>query len=243
MRRLLVGGTIAASTLLMGVVPTGAAVAASPQPDPPAPAPATPGQSAGYGTSAAAIHGWGEPNRVEEFDGPLGDSWNVYDSPGHAGNGRRTPDAVSIEDGILTITGDSDGNTAGMAWNPGQRYGRWEGRVRAPASDESYNALLLLWPDAEDFPVGGEIDFMEMMDHTRQTTDIFLHNGEDDDTVNGEVRIDATQWHNWAVEWTPTRRPRRCRDRGSPRAGRIPGRRRCRRGAGWWIGRCVRAGG
>jgi hypothetical protein len=158
----------------------------------------------GDGTTAAEKHGWGEPNRVEEFDGPLGEHWNVYDSPGHAGNGRRTPEAISIDDGILTITGDSEGNTAGMAWGPGQKYGRWEGRVRAPASDESYNALLLLWPDAENFPVGGEIDFMEMIDHTRQTTNIFLHYGPDNSQISGEVRIDGTKWHNWAVEWTPT---------------------------------------
>jgi beta-glucanase (GH16 family) len=103
----------------------------------------------------------------------------------------------------MTITGDSQGNTEGMAWNPGQMYGRWEGRVRAPASDESYNALMLLWPDAENFPVGGEIDFMEMMDHNRQKTDIFIHYGEDNSQVNGSVEVDGTEWHNWAVEWTP----------------------------------------
>src|SRR5918998_627444 len=85
-----------------------------------------------------------------------------------------TVDAVGVRDGILTITGDPKGNTAGMEWGGGQRYGRWEGRVRAPASDPTYNALLLLWPDAENFPVGGEIDFMEMMDHTRQKTNVFL---------------------------------------------------------------------
>ena len=111
---------------------------------------------------------------------------------------------MSVQNGVLTITGDSQGNTEGMAWNPGQMYGRWEGRVRAPASDETYNALMLLWPDAENFPVGGEIDFMEMMDETRQTTDFFLHYGPNNNQVHGEVRIDATQWHNWAVEWTPT---------------------------------------
>ena len=65
-----------------------------------------------------------------------------------------------------------------MEWGGGQRYGRWEGRVKAPASDPTYNALLLLWPDAENFPVGGEIDFMEMMDHTRQKTHVFLHYGK-----------------------------------------------------------------
>ncbi|TQM06223.1 glycoside hydrolase family 16 protein [Pseudonocardia kunmingensis] len=154
------------------------------------------------GTTAAAVHGWGTPNREDDFTGGT-EQWDVYDGPGHAGEGRRSPSAVTVQDGILTITGDSSGTTAGMAWNPGQKYGRWEGRVRAPASDPSYNALLLLWPDAEDFPVGGEIDFMEMLDHTRQTTDIFIHYGEDNSQVNGQVEIDGTEWHNWAVEWTP----------------------------------------
>ena len=167
--------------------------------------PPEPRVSTGYATSAAAVQGWGEPARVDEFDGAApDDEWNVYDGPGHAGNGRRTPEAVSVRDGVLTITGDPDGDTAGMEWGGGQRYGRWEGRVKAPAGDPSYNALLLLWPDAEDFPVGGEIDFMEMMDHTRQKTNVFLHYGKNNRTVSGSVVADATQWHNWAVEWTPT---------------------------------------
>ncbi|OLT10415.1 hypothetical protein BJF78_28990 [Pseudonocardia sp. CNS-139] len=155
--------------------------------------------------TAAQRYGWGAPSRVESFDGPLGPGWSLYDGPGHAGNGRRTPAAASVANGVLTITGDAAGNTAGMAWNPGAMYGRWEGRVRAPASDPSYNALLLLWPDAENFPVGGEIDFMEMTDHTRQETELFLHYGADNDQIHDAVRVDGTQWHNWAVEWTPTR--------------------------------------
>jgi hypothetical protein len=80
---------------------------------------------------------------------------------------------------------------------------RWEGQMRGPASDPTYNALMLLRPDAEDFPVGGEIDFVEMLDHTRREVDAFVHYGADNRQVNGKVRIDATQWHNWAVEWTP----------------------------------------
>ncbi len=165
--------------------------------------PCRPDQPAGYATSAAARYGWGKPNRVEDFDGHLDKSWGLYDGPGHAGNGRRTPDAVTIANGVMTITGDPKGNTEGMAWEPGQKYGRWEGRVKAPASDRSYNALLLLWPDAENWPVGGEVDFMEMSDHTRQSTDMFLHYGRSNSQLQGNVKIDATQWHNWAVEWTP----------------------------------------
>jgi hypothetical protein len=160
------------------------------------------GTSTGEGVTAAERFGWGTPNREDDFSNGLG-QWNLYDGPGHAGNGTRSPSAATVQNGMLTITGDSSGTTAGMAWNPGQKYGRWEGRVKAPASDPSYHALLLLWPDAENFPVGGEIDFMEMLDHTRQVTDIFVHYGEDNSQVNGQVEVDATEWHNWAVEWTP----------------------------------------
>jgi len=154
--------------------------------------------------TAAGTLDWGAPNRVDTFDGGvLGPGWEVYDGPGHEGQGRRSPSAVSVADGILTITGDSAGTTAGMAWNPGQKYGRWEGRVKAPVGDPSYNALLLLWPDAEDWSVGGEIDFMEISDVARKVVDIFVHYGQENSQVNGKVELDASQWHNWAVEWTP----------------------------------------
>jgi licheninase len=111
-------------TAIVGAVVLGSAstAGAAPRQDPPPPA--APGASAGHETSAAALHDWGEPDRVEEFDGPLGDSWNVYDGPGHAGKGRRTPSAISFADGIMTITGSPEGDTAGMGWEPGQRYGR-----------------------------------------------------------------------------------------------------------------------
>jgi hypothetical protein len=158
---------------------------------------------AGFSTSAAAKHGWGRPNRVDRFTDGLGEDWNLYDGPGHQDNGVRSPDAATVDDGVLTITGSPDGTTAGMSWGDGQKYGRWEGRVRAPEADDAYHALLLLWPDAENFPVGGEIDFMEMLDGDRQTTDLFLHYGEDNSQISGDVEVDATTWHNWALEWTP----------------------------------------
>ncbi len=162
------------------------------------------GRSSRGTPTAAATHGWGTPNREDDFTEDLS-GWGVYDGPGHADKGTRSPAAASVADGVLTLNGDAEGTTAGMAWGSGkgQKYGRWEGRVRAPAGDPTYNALLLLWPDAEDFPEGGEIDFMEMTDHTRQSTDVFLHHGEDNAQEHGTVKIDATRWHNWAVEWTP----------------------------------------
>ena len=162
-----------------------------------------PRRTADDATTAAAVHGWGTPTRVEEFDGGT-EQWQLYDGPGHGGKGRRAPGAVSVRDGVLTITGDPSGTTGGMSWGEGRRYGRWEARVRAPAADPSYNAVMLLWPDEEDWPAGGEIDFMEMGDAARRTTDAFVHYGEDNRQVHGSVRTDATRWHNWAVEWSPS---------------------------------------
>ncbi len=156
------------------------------------------------GPTAAATYRWGPPNRQDDFTADLA-GWGLYDGPGHAGKGTRSPDAATVADGVLTIRGDAKGTTEGMAWEhgKGQKYGRWEGRVRAPASDPTYNALLLLWPDAEDFPAGGEIDLVEMTDPTRQSTNVFLHHGKDNAQEHGLVKVDATEWHNWAVEWTP----------------------------------------
>lgn len=156
----------------------------------------------GSGSTAAAAFGWGTPEKTDDFTSGLS-GWGLYDGPGNGGDGRRTPSAATVANGILTITGDSDGNSEGMSWGEGRKYGRWEARVRSTPGDENYHPVMLLWPDAENWPVGGEIDWMEISDPSRQTADAFLHYGHDNDQVSGNVDTDATQWHNWAVEWSP----------------------------------------
>lgn len=155
--------------------------------------------------TAAAAHQWGAPSKSDDFDGPssLG-GWDLYDGPGHAGNGRRTPAAVTVANGLLTITGDSHGNSEGMSWGPGQAYGRWEVCVRSTVASPNYHSVLLLWPDS---PGGGdEVDFMEIADPTRQNVDAFVHYGSGQhEKEAGSIQIDATQWHSWAVEWSPQR--------------------------------------
>ncbi|WP_337819564.1 glycoside hydrolase family 16 protein, partial [Pseudonocardia sp. Ae707_Ps2] len=157
------------------------------------------------GDTAGEVFGWGVPDVVDDFTGTgLGAGWNAYDGPGHAGNGTRSPDAATVTDGVLTIDGTGDGTTAGLAWTAhSQKYGRWEVRMRAPTGSPSYNALALLWPTQENFPVGGEIDFAEIMNPARDTIELFLHYGADNSQVHGELKVDATAWHNYAVEWTP----------------------------------------
>ena len=178
---------------------------------------ADPGNSSGGGTgsgggaaskcttTAADTLGWGEPKVADEFEGTsISGDWNAYDGPGHGGNGRRTPDAISVADGQLTITGSENGDAGGMAWSPhSQQYGRWEGCAQSPPGAGSLHTLFLLWPTAENWPEGGEVDFMEISDGTRQKVEGFLHYGSDNSQTQGSVEIDATEWHAFAVEWTP----------------------------------------
>jgi hypothetical protein len=154
--------------------------------------------------TAASTLGWGDPNRHDEFDdaATLSD-WIVYDGPGHAGNGRRTPKAMSVADGLLTITGDSNGNSGGMGWFPGQLHGRWEACVKSSTAPSSYHSLVLLWPDAEDWPTGGEVDFMEVVDPARKSAESWLHWGPGGAKESHAISVDAAQWHSYAVEWTP----------------------------------------
>lgn len=152
-------------------------------------------------TSAAAQRGWGAPAAGDEFNtGAVPDTnWSRYNGPGHAGNGRRVPGAFSIANGLLQVHGDANGNTGGMRYKSGQYQGRWEARVRNSGGDRNYHPVLILWPDAEDFPVGGEVDYMEIGD--RQKVDFFLHYSAANSQTHGSKAIDTTQWHNYAVEW------------------------------------------
>ncbi|ANY07707.1 glycoside hydrolase family 16 protein [Pseudonocardia sp. HH130630-07] len=171
-------------------------------------APAAPGGATGADgqctTTAANRYGWGAPSQEDGFDGSsVSENWNMYDGPGHGGNGVRTPDAISVADGQLTITGSENGDAGGMAWTGSQQFGRWEGCVRSPApAADSLHTLLLLWPSEENWPVGGEVDFMEISDGARQKVDGFLHYGEDNSQTQGSVDVDASQWHAYAVEWS-----------------------------------------
>src|SRR5258705_13670054 len=74
--------------------------------------------SGGCERTAGLENDWGTPQREERFDTAASlSNWHLYDGVGHAGNGIRTPEAISLSDGILTITGDASGTSGGMGWN------------------------------------------------------------------------------------------------------------------------------
>jgi beta-glucanase (GH16 family) len=151
----------------------------------------------------AAVRGNWPMIADDEFDGTSLDAsvWSPYTGRTTDDVGQHRAENLSVADGTLTIT--SRGlSSGGLSWDPGQMYGRWEVRARADAGT-GYGPVLLLWPDAEDWPVGGEIDFLEIPKGDRKVNHFTVHYGEDN-SQNGESQNgDFTQWHNYAVEWTP----------------------------------------
>lgn len=184
------------------VHPTATAAAAPAAPVPAQPAPPAAGKCP---ETAAQKLSWGEPTRRSDFEGgAVPPDWHPYGpEPGHNKKGTRTPEAVTVADGAMTIEADAQGTTGAVSWHPGQKYGRWEACVQSEKAAGGLNALLLLWPVAEDFPVGGEIDWMEITSDDRQETSFFLHYGENNDQDYGSVQHDSTQWSAYALEWTP----------------------------------------
>ena len=161
-------------------------------------------RSANCPTTAAARLGWGAPTRASDFDAGLPPDWHPYGPEvGHDEKGVRTPQAITVADGAATISATADGTTGAMSWHPGQRYGRWEACVRMDRGPDALHGVLILWPVAEDFPAGGEIDWMEIFRGDRQEATVNIHHGPPDRSFGGAVEHDATQWTAWAVEWTP----------------------------------------
>jgi beta-glucanase (GH16 family) len=135
---------------------------------------------------------------------PNSTKWSLYDSKGHAGHGNRRPAAWNVNGSSATVTGNSDGTTGGMSARFGQKYGRWETRMKTNARDPEYHPVLLLWPDVPTPSTCPEVDFAEGSKDTTRVR-FFLHYGCAPDQTRGNKVVDMTQWHTYAVEWTPSR--------------------------------------
>ncbi len=178
------------------VITTEAAATAAPPPG---------SGSSGDGVQAATQLAWGSPVAGDEFNytgGPDPAKWSVYDSAGHAGNGLRKPGQIAVDGTKATISGTADGTTGGMAAKFDRRkYGRWEARMKVSERDPKYHPVLLLWPDSEKWPCDGEIDYAEGTGDPA-VMNFFHHYSCDNRQTHARRTVDATQWHNYAVEWT-----------------------------------------
>ena len=162
------------------------------------------GLTLAFVVSFAACTAKANPVARAEFDDLNG--WNVYKSAGHAGQGKRTPTAVKVQDGILNITGNERGGTGGLSWTGhAQQYGQWDVRMRAPAGCACYHPVVLLWGtgggDGVNNP-NGEVDIVEAFQNpARDKNEFSVHFGDGSQFVGGSTVVDMTQWHVYHVLW------------------------------------------
>jgi beta-glucanase (GH16 family) len=154
-------------------------------------------------TTAAAELGRWPLVAADEFDGLGLDQarWQPYAGPARGGEESRSPQRLTVAGGALTVTGQGT-ESGGMAWKTDQTYGRWEARVRVEPG-AGYRPALLLWPAAEDWPAGGELDFLDIPKPDRSETSFVVHYGPDNQRDGATASGDFTGWHNYAVEWMP----------------------------------------
>ncbi|MEQ3554569.1 glycoside hydrolase family 16 protein [Pseudonocardia nematodicida] len=155
-------------------------------------------------TEAAVRHGW-EMVGHDEFDGTELDltKWAPYTGDTTGGIGRHRAENLIVRDGELRLT--SRGlDSAGLHWRGGQQHGRWEIRAKTNPGT-GYGHVALLWPVAEDWPVGGELNFMEIPRGDRAETHTIVHYDTDNSQVGRTITGDFTEWHTYAVEWLDDR--------------------------------------
>jgi hypothetical protein len=136
------------------------------------------------------------------------DTWDVYDSPGHDNQGRRSPGQVGVVDGVLVLTGTADGTTGGLKWRDrAQRYGQWDIRLRAPVGSGCYHPVVLLWGTDGGAGVDnalGEIDIVEVWQRpARDRNAVSVHYGDGSEFIGADTPVDLTQWHTYHLVWQP----------------------------------------
>lgn len=162
--------------------------------------------------NALNADGW----RTVLFDGFNGtavdrDTWPVLYGGG-SGNGgafQWSNDDVRVGDGELTISMTDHGGwwSAGglsQGWE-GQTYGRFEVRAKVDPG-QGTQGVLVLWPTDNVYPP--EIDLLETPEGDRSKAHFTVHwdGGGGADHYEGQsFSLDTSQWHTYAVDWTPER--------------------------------------
>ncbi len=94
-----------------------------------------------------------------------------------------------------------------MAHQIGQKYGRWSVRAKGNSTDGRYHLLPgITWPDSEDWPEDGEIDYAEGNCGANKIS-FFLHFGNGTSNgaqTQGSISINTNDWHWYEMEWAPT---------------------------------------
>jgi beta-glucanase (GH16 family) len=150
--------------------------------------------------------GWGALEVSEDFSGSRLDTtkWSVYDDPG--GHVPRDPSRVTVAGGELRITGGVGANgkdvSGGVSSNVSILFGHADVCFRVDRG-AGYSAIVLMWPQTENWPTDGEIDLAEVNRGARAYANSFVHNHAGNDRLGHKTVADFTQWHVVGMDWAP----------------------------------------
>lgn len=164
---------------------------------------ATSAQAAAPSRASAAT----SSGKVYTFSGArLGGQWGIYNSTYGGDANARVPALVTVSGNQLHVA------TRGIAGSglclcmqggsPRKPYGRWIVRARASANND-HGFAIQLWPNAEDWPAGGEIDLAEYPTGARNLVDFTVHYGAANNQIHRQFRGSFSDWHNYSVRWAP----------------------------------------
>jgi licheninase len=136
----------------------------------------------------------------------LDPDWGVYNSAYGGNPDARVPALITVSGGALHVT-TSGRQGSGLclckgSGKPTTPYGRWDVRARASA-DADHGFAMLLWPNAENWPLGGEIDMAEFPGALRAVLQTTVHYGATNRQYTTFTGGDFTAWHTYSVIWTP----------------------------------------
>jgi beta-glucanase (GH16 family) len=154
------------------------------------------------------------------FPSAVSAKWYAYPSPwtDTSGNGTYDPQkVVSVHDGVMDLWLHSENGVHYVAapvpivqpgthsYGSGQLYGRFTVCFKADAVP-GYKTAWLLWPNSDQWPGDGEIDFPE--GSLTGSIAAFMHwqggtSGSSQDAY-GTSAPEAGAWHVATVEWTRT---------------------------------------
>lgn len=153
------------------------------------------------------------------------DDWNIeLHDPGWVNNELQeyvnSDDNIFIEDGMLVIQAlkhtDADGNvtyTSGRVNTQNKhdfKYGKFEVRAKVPSGKGFLPAFWMMPTDENlygQWPKCGEIDIMEVLGDSTDTTYSTLHFGEPHTQKQGSLTLDngdfSEEFHVFSCEWEP----------------------------------------
>jgi licheninase len=144
----------------------------------------------------------------EDFTGSALDPahWEAYNGYDRESGEAWLAAHCTTSGGVLRLNADSQG-ICGVASLTQEVHAKVEVRARFSAPGGAGLApVFLFWPQHDDdWPAAGEIDWLECYDTSRQSFGSWIHyarNGADDSDYGGDFRVDMSQWHTYAVEWT-----------------------------------------